>query len=137
MPAGAVSPAVEYAKEAGEYYEMSTVVILAYAFPTVLIAGILFWRYKREPQRWPFFLGMFALWLFLPVAVLTLPPGWIPDSKPGHPSWLSVIALALLVGAIAFDIRRQPSRWRRYVVVGPFIAALVLLEIVYPLVWER
>lgn len=80
---------------------------------------------------------MFALWLILPVVVLNVPPGWIPASKPGHPSWLSVIALALLVGAIAFDIRRQPSRWRRSAVAGPFIAALVFLEIVYPLVWKR
>jgi hypothetical protein len=117
---------------------MFSVAILVYSCTTVLVAGILFWRYKREPQKWVSFLSMLALWLMVPIVLVAAPPGWIPASRPGRPSWLSVIALALLVSAIAFELWRQPSRWRRYALLwGPLITALVFLQIVYPLVWER
>jgi hypothetical protein len=109
-----------------------------YCGATLLVAGVFLWRYKREPQKWPFSLGMFALWLAVPIVVLLVPHGWIPQSSAGHPSWLSVALLAVLISAIALQIRRQPSLLRRYALTwGPLIVLLVVVQIVYPLVWER
>ncbi|HEY4434297.1 MAG TPA: hypothetical protein VGM99_07820 [Candidatus Cybelea sp.] len=117
---------------------MFTVAILAYCGATIPVAGILLWRYKRDPKKWPFFLSMFAFWLAVPIVVLVAPPGWIPLSKRGHPSWLSVASLAVMITAGALQIRARPSRRRQYLLLwAPIIALLVVGEIVYPLVWQR
>ncbi|HEY6486878.1 MAG TPA: hypothetical protein VIX83_10895 [Candidatus Cybelea sp.] len=117
---------------------MLTVAILVYCGATIVVAGILLWRYKREPKKWPLFLGMFALWVAVPIVAYVVPPGWIPPSKRGHPSWLSVASLAVVIIAVALQIHKQPSRLRQYGLIwGPPLVLLVAVDIVYPLVWQR
>ncbi|HEY1881490.1 MAG TPA: hypothetical protein VGG51_00425 [Candidatus Cybelea sp.] len=112
--------------------------ILVYCGATIVVAGIFLWRLKREPQRWPFFLSMFAFWLAVPIVVLVAPPGWIPLSKRGHPSWLSVALLAVMITVVALQIREHPSRLRQYALIwAPILALLIVAQIVYPLVWQR
>ena len=114
------------------------IVFVVYAVSAVLIAGRLLWRYKREPERRILFLSMFGLWLVIPLIIWLTPHGWIPSSRPGHPSWFNVAALLLLIGAITYETWRKPALWRRYVVVWvPIITVMVLSQIVYPLVWQR
>jgi hypothetical protein len=66
---------------------MSPVVISMFSGGTVLIGGVLLWRYRREPEKWIQFLSIFALWLAALIIIMVLPVQWVPHSTPGHPTW--------------------------------------------------
>lgn len=113
------------------------IVSIVYAVGTILIARNLFRLYTREPEKRLWFLSMFALWLMGPIILWLVPDGWIPTSRPGHPSWLNVTLLVLMVVAIGFASWRRPALRRRYATLIPVITVLILLQIVYPLFWQR
>ncbi|HEX3458178.1 MAG TPA: hypothetical protein VHR97_09525 [Candidatus Baltobacteraceae bacterium] len=115
-----------------------SLMISIYAGATVVMAAILAWRYKREPQRRRLLLFMAALWLAVPIVVIMVPPQWLPASAPGHPSWLSVGALVLLVTALTLEFWKRPSIRRRYAFIfGPIIVFTIFTQILYPLFWEH
>ena len=93
-----------------ERSDMSLIAIVVYSSTTVLISGVLFWRYTREPEKGKLFLGLFALWLAVPIVVWALPAGWVPTATRGHPSWLGVLALALLIGGLSFEFPETTVR---------------------------
>ena len=103
-----------------------------------MVGGVIAWRWKREPAKRPLLLCLGGFFVAAVVAGIVVPTQWVPTSRPGHPSWLNVATLGLLVGSFALAFWKEPSRRRLYaLIIGPFVVLLFVANIVYPLVWQR
>jgi hypothetical protein len=112
-----------------------TFFLATYLFSTVLIGGILLWRYKREAEQRLRLLFVLLLWLLVPVIVWLVPANRIPAWRF---NWLSIAGLLMLTGAIAYQYWKKPAARRFYAILWiPILAINVVLQIALPLFWRR